>query len=86
VDAVAWLRPTHLAYRDLPLLVFFAIAELDVEQIPAQDNRHPIIRIAMPKGSPARTEALSPDQVVSSMMQYLDICFGIHGLLSSLYA
>jgi hypothetical protein len=45
-----------------------AIAELDVEQIPAQYHRHPMIRIAMPRGRLPRIEALSPDQVISSMV------------------
>ena len=68
VDTVAWLRPIHLAYRDLAGLGFSAIAELDVEEIPAQDHRHPMIRITMPRRRLPRIEALPPDQVVSSMV------------------
>jgi hypothetical protein len=68
VDSVAWLRPIHLAYRDLARPGFSAIAELDVEQISAQHHRHPMIRIAMPRGRLAWIETLSPDQVISSMV------------------
>src|SRR5215469_18203535 len=71
VDAVAWLRPIHFAYRDLPRQGFSPIAELDVEQIPAQDHRHPMIRIAMPRGRLPWQQPLSPDQVISAMVQHL---------------
>jgi hypothetical protein len=49
VDPVAWLRPIDFAYRDVPRLGLSAIAELNVEQIAAQDYRHPMEGIAMPR-------------------------------------
>src|SRR5216684_4121334 len=48
VDAIAWLQPIHFANRHLPRLSFSAIAELDVEYIPAQDHGHAMKGIAMP--------------------------------------
>jgi hypothetical protein len=48
VDAVAWLRPIYFAYRDLAPLGLSAVAVLNVEQIAAQDHRHPMEGIAMP--------------------------------------
>ena len=35
VDTIAGLRPVHFANGDLPRQSFSAVAELDVEQIPA---------------------------------------------------
>jgi len=71
VDAIAWLQPIHFAHRHLPCLSFSAIAELDVEYIPAQDYRHPMKGIAMPRCRLPRRQPESPDQVISVMVQQL---------------
>jgi hypothetical protein len=48
VNAIAGLRPIHFANRDLPWQSLSAIAELDVEKIPAEDHRHSVKGIAVP--------------------------------------
>jgi hypothetical protein len=60
VNPVAGLGPIHLARPDFAGLGRSAIAELDVEQTPAQDHGDAMIRIAMPRGRLPWIEALSP--------------------------
>ena len=74
VDAIARLTPIYLPCGDLPLLSFSAIAELDVEQIPAHDHRYPVEGITVPRGCFPWRQPLPPDQVISPMMQYLWLC------------
>jgi hypothetical protein len=71
VNAIAGLRPIHFANRDFPRLSITAIAEFDIQQIPAQDHGHPMKGIAMPRRRFPRRQPLSPDQVISAMMQHL---------------
>ena len=70
VDAIAGLRPIHFANCDFPRLSFTAIAELDIQPISAQDYGHPMKGIAMPRCRLPRRQPLSPDQVISAMMQH----------------
>src|SRR5579862_5320560 len=70
VDAVAGLRPINFARSNLPRLRFCAIAELYLQKIAAQDHRHPMKRIAMPRRSLAGREPLPPDQNILSVMQH----------------
>jgi hypothetical protein len=75
--AIARLRPIDLARRDLATLSFSAIAKLDLEQVPAQDDCDSMKRIAMPGRGLARGQALSPDQAVSVVVQ--DLLFSLCG-------
>jgi hypothetical protein len=74
VDAIARLRPIHLAYRDLPRLSFSTIAKFDVEQISAQDDSHAVEGIAVPRRCLPRRQPLSADEVISAMVQHLLNC------------
>jgi hypothetical protein len=78
VDAIARLNPIHFSNRHLPLESFSAIAELDGEQVAAQDDGHTMKGIAMPGRRLARRQALPPDQVIPAMMQHLLISRPFH--------
>lgn len=71
VDAIAGFRPIYFADSNLPRLSFSGVAELYVEEITAQDYGDPMKGIAMPGCSLPRRQPLSPDQVISPMMQHL---------------
>jgi hypothetical protein len=78
MDAIAWLDPIHFAHRNLPWQSFAAIAELDMEQVSAQDHGHAMKGIAMPGCRLAWRQPLPPHQVVSAMMQHLLISCRFH--------
>jgi len=71
MDPVARLTPIHLAHTDFKRLSFSAVAELDVEQIPAQDDSDPVKRVAVPSSGLSRRQTLPPDKVISPMVQDL---------------
>src|SRR5208283_4779524 len=70
VNAIGRLDPIHFTDSDLPWHSFSAIAELDVEQVAAQDDGHTMKRVAMPGCRLARRQPLPPNQVISAMMQH----------------
>jgi len=71
MNAMARLGPIYFTNSDVPALCSSTIAELDFELIAAQYNRDAMKRIAMPRRHLSRSKALSPNQVISAMMQYL---------------
>jgi hypothetical protein len=70
MDAIAGLNPIHFPYRDLPRQSFSAVAELDLQQISAQNYRYPVIGIVVPGCGFARRQPLPPDKTISAVMQY----------------
>jgi hypothetical protein len=78
VKAIGRFYPIHFADSNLPRLSFSAVAELDVEQIAAQDHSQTMKGIAMPRRRFPRRQPLSPNQVISAMMQHLLISERFH--------
>jgi hypothetical protein len=78
VNAIGRFHPIHFANSDVPWLSCSAIAELDREQIAAQDYRQAMKWIAMPRRRLPRCQPLSPDQVISTTMQHLLISERFH--------
>jgi hypothetical protein len=78
VDAMARLRPIHLAHRNLPRLSFSTIAKFDVEQISAQHHRDSVKGIAVPRRCLPRRQPLSADEIISAMVQHLLISRQFH--------
>src|SRR5881628_3047493 len=78
VGAIRRLHPIDFADSDLPLLRFFPVTELDIQQVAAHDYRHTMKRIAMPRRGLSRGQPLSADQVVSAMMQHLLSSEAVH--------
>jgi hypothetical protein len=78
VDAISRLDPIHFTHGDVPRHCLAAVAELDVEQVAAQDDGHAMKGIAMPRRRLSRREPLPPNQIVSAMMQDLLICRSFH--------
>src|SRR5437867_9842542 len=70
VNAIAWLRPIHFSGRHFRGQTFSAIAELDGQQIPAQDDGYAVKGIAVPGRCFSRCQPLTPHQVISAMMKH----------------
>jgi hypothetical protein len=49
VNALGWLLPLDLSRRNLDAMALSSIAVLDQKHIPAQHDRYPMKRIAMPR-------------------------------------
>ncbi len=83
VNAIARLYPIHLANCDLPLQRFPAIAEFDIQHIPAENYGDAMKRVAMPGSRLAGLQPQSPHEVVSAMMQHLLLggCFHDRGII-----
>jgi hypothetical protein len=82
VNAIGWLGPIDFAYSDLPREGFSPVAEFDVQQITAQDYCYPVKGIAMPRRRFAWRQPLSPNKVISAVMQHLPIRRDVHPLIS----
>ena len=78
VHAIARLDPIRFAHGDRPGLRVAAIAKLDIQQIPPQNHGQPMKGIAVPRRRLPRRQLLSPDQIISAMMQDLLICRQFH--------
>jgi len=78
VNAIGRFHPIHSANSNFPRLSLSAVAELDVEEIAAQDHRQTMKGIAMPRRRFPRRQPLSPNQVISAMMQHLLIFYQFH--------
>jgi hypothetical protein len=57
VNALGGLLPFHLSRRDLDAMALAAIAILDQENIPTEDNGDALKRVAMPRHRLARSQA-----------------------------
>ena len=79
MHSIARLNPIDFADGDPPLHRSRAIAKFDVEQIAAQNYRHTMIRVVMPRSGFSRREPLPLYEVISTMMQHLLIWDGGHG-------
>lgn len=71
VDAIGRLDPIHFADRNVPGLRFPAIAELDAEQVAAEDHGYAMKRVAMPRRGFAGRQPLPANENVSTMVQGL---------------
>lgn len=78
MDAVARLDPIHFADRDVPRDCFTAVAEFNVEQIAAEDDRDAMVGIVVPGCRFAGREALAADEEISAMVKDLLIFGEIH--------
>jgi hypothetical protein len=78
VDAIGRFHPIDFADSDVPLLRFFPVTELDIQQVAAHDDCHTMKRIAMPRGGLSRAQPLAADQVISAMMQHLLSSEAVH--------
>ncbi len=78
VHAIARFHPIYFANRDLPWDRFAAVAEFDVDQIPAEDDRDAMERIVMPGRGFSRLEPQPAHQVIPATMQHLLLRFRLH--------
>ena len=62
VDAIAGFDPEDFPGGDVPRDGFGAVAEFDVEEIAAEDDRDAMVRIVVPGSGLARGETLAADE------------------------
>jgi hypothetical protein len=78
MHAIAWLRPIHFTHGYLPGQSFSSIAELNLQQIATQDDRHAVKGIAVPGRCLPGRQPLPTHQIVSAMVQHLQIAGDFH--------